>query len=91
MQTLGDAVGLTEAWYAAVHGVERVAHDLATEQQQAHNHNPTWGSGSLALIFSNTEEANFWTPIADYSKLLLPLRMKRYLGPKWLMSLLSSP
>ena len=32
-QTLGDGKG-QEAWHAAVHGVQREGHDLATEQQQ---------------------------------------------------------
>ena len=33
-QTLGDSEGM-ETWHAAVHGVARTRHDLATEQQQS--------------------------------------------------------
>ena len=92
VQTPGNGGGLTaRPGMLQSMGSQRVGHDLVTKQQEAHIHNPTWGSGSLALTFSNTEEANFWTPITDYSEPLLPLRMKRYLGPKWLLSLLSSP
>ena len=35
-QTPGDGGG-KGGWYAAVHGVTRVRHDLATEQQPARN------------------------------------------------------
>ena len=68
VQTPGDGGGLTaRPGMLQSMGSQRVGHDLVTEQQQAHIHNPTWGSGSLALTFSNTEEANFWTPITDHS------------------------
>ena len=34
LRKLSEIVKNREAWHAAVHGVQRVGHDLATEQQQ---------------------------------------------------------
>ena len=39
-----------EAWHAAVHGVQRVGHDIATQQQQQQQHSADADGDGLHIV-----------------------------------------